>query len=98
VPIGRRLIDVDALLERVAPSVAKALRPWLAKQPRHEDYVSRQGAAKILGKNVQHLARIEERMPDPIFAEGSSWPLYVKSEVEDLRDALAAERKEKAKG
>lgn len=100
--IGKRYIDGDKLmgqLDRYAPklldSIKTRMRDWLRRQPHAPELVSRQGAAELLGLQSAHLARLGDRLPDPIEVT-SGHRVYLKAEVEALAAELRAEKKAKS--
>lgn len=105
--IGNRYIDADRLLEQINlddlhTANGASLTPWqkverwLKRQPRVPALVSGQGAAKIIGIPPPHLSRYQDRL-NPIQVEGTRWPVYVKSEVEDLAKEIKREKAAKQK-
>ena len=99
--IGKRYIDGDKLLERMGDQpltdITKIVAGWLKRQPKMPKLVSRQGAAKILGKHTSHLRRMEDRLPEPIYIEGNSWPFYLHADIVALKKELDQEEAEKRK-
>lgn len=61
--------------------------------------VGRKRAAEILGTTPPHISRLIDsgRMPEPVEVEGGH-PVYLKSEIEALRDELAKEKAVAADG
>lgn len=96
--VGKRFIDGDKLLERIADKILrKHTGEWLKRQPRSPALVSRQGAAGILGIQTPHLRRVEDRLPEAISVEGTSWPFYLKADIEELAKTIKAEKAKKKK-
>lgn len=95
-----RSVNEEKLVEKVGDltdldeRAEKALRDYLRRQPKAPALVSRSGAAKILEVAVPHIDRLD--MPEPIEIEGG-WKVYLKADVIDLRDRLAAEKAEREK-
>lgn len=102
----RHYVD-DAALIRTAKSavvakadkdaVGSALERWLARQRTAPSLVGSTAAAKLLGVQPPHLARLRDqgRMPEPIPVDGSV-DVYVREEVEELAGELRAERAARA--
>lgn len=83
--------EVNGLIEL---GVADRVADWLrAQKPRAPRLIGATAAAKLLGVQAPHLARLRKqgRMPDPIPVEGSA-DVYVYEEVEKLARTLRAER------
>jgi hypothetical protein len=96
--IGKRYIDGDKLVDSIKDAdggIRMRIMSWLKRQPRAPKLVSRQGAAKILGRSSPHMERIAERLPEPVEIEGSSWKAYPKDEIKALAKQLKAEKKAK---
>lgn len=97
--IGKRYIDGEELLKRVSVGGTPngRLAKWLKRQPKVPKLVSRQGTAKILGKHISHLRRLEDRLPEPIYIEGNRWPFYMRDDIVALRKELEQEEADKRK-
>lgn len=99
--VVREVVGPDVGADRVnelAAGVVERLRPWVAERDRAPRLVGPVAAAKILGVQPPHLARLRRqgRMPEAIPVEGTN-DVYVREDVEALAKTLAAERAARAK-